>query len=222
MGRFMTPDWAATPVPIPYAKPALPQSLNLYGYVANNPITGIDPDGHQDPKSAPAGDKPVQTTKECDAATGASCTTEEEDTYDTQRSGNQITLYVKHVTTTTDANGKVISTNETITNAIYNVQKDGTIGFSRALQGEPGDQHSVTQNDAEKALGGASRVYDQIADKIRTDGLLRYVGTVVAAIPSAAHFVHEVAEKSFLKAAGTTIEHFSIEHVIDEGALVEK
>jgi RHS repeat-associated protein len=46
--RFMTPDWAATPVPIPYAKAGLPQSLNLYSYVENNPITGIDPDGHDD------------------------------------------------------------------------------------------------------------------------------------------------------------------------------
>src|SRR5205807_1742329 len=101
--------------------------LNLYGYVANNPITGIDPDGHQDPKPAPAGDKPVQTTTDCDAGTGASCTKEEEVTYDVQRNGNQITLYAEHHTTTTikDANGKTTSSNETttVTNAIYTVQK---------------------------------------------------------------------------------------------------
>ncbi len=48
LGRFMTPDWAASPVPIPYANPANPQTLNLYGYVQNNPITGTDPDGHWD------------------------------------------------------------------------------------------------------------------------------------------------------------------------------
>jgi RHS repeat-associated protein len=46
LGRFLTPDWAATPVPIPYANPANPQTLNLYSYVENNPITGTDPDGH--------------------------------------------------------------------------------------------------------------------------------------------------------------------------------
>lgn len=46
LARFMTPDWAATPIPVPYAKTGLPQTLNLYSYVDNNPITGIDPDGH--------------------------------------------------------------------------------------------------------------------------------------------------------------------------------
>jgi RHS repeat-associated protein len=42
MGRFVTPDWSATPTPVPYAT----LSLNLYAYVGNNPVTGLDPDGH--------------------------------------------------------------------------------------------------------------------------------------------------------------------------------
>jgi RHS repeat-associated protein len=45
-GRFMTPDWAATPTDVPYAQFGDPQSLNLYGYVRNNPNTGVDADGH--------------------------------------------------------------------------------------------------------------------------------------------------------------------------------
>jgi len=45
-GRFLTPDWSATPQVVPYAAMESPQSLNLYGYVQNNPVTGIDPDGH--------------------------------------------------------------------------------------------------------------------------------------------------------------------------------
>ena len=45
-GRFLTPDWSATPEPIPYASVGNPQTLNLYSYVENNPITGTDPDGH--------------------------------------------------------------------------------------------------------------------------------------------------------------------------------
>src|SRR5262249_10024968 len=29
-GRFLTPDWSATPIPVPYAQLSSPQSLNLY------------------------------------------------------------------------------------------------------------------------------------------------------------------------------------------------
>lgn len=46
LGRFMTPDWAAKPVDVPYANFGNPQSLNLYSYVQNNPTTLGDPDGH--------------------------------------------------------------------------------------------------------------------------------------------------------------------------------
>jgi RHS repeat-associated protein len=47
MGRLMSPDWAAVAEPVPYAKLGDPQTLNLYSYVGNNPLTHIDPDGHQ-------------------------------------------------------------------------------------------------------------------------------------------------------------------------------
>jgi RHS repeat-associated protein len=46
MGRFMSPDWSADPDPVPYAKFGDPQSLNLYTYARNNPMTLTDPDGH--------------------------------------------------------------------------------------------------------------------------------------------------------------------------------
>ena len=45
-GRFMSPDWSATPAAIPYANPGNPQSLNLYSYVLDNPVSTTDPDGH--------------------------------------------------------------------------------------------------------------------------------------------------------------------------------
>jgi len=46
MGRFMTPDWAAKPTNVPYASFGNPQSLNLYSYVENNPLSRVDLDGH--------------------------------------------------------------------------------------------------------------------------------------------------------------------------------
>jgi RHS repeat-associated protein len=46
MGRMMSPDWSAKVAPIPYAKLGDPQSLNLYAYVGNNPLSRFDPDGH--------------------------------------------------------------------------------------------------------------------------------------------------------------------------------
>jgi RHS repeat-associated protein len=45
-GRFLSPDWSSKAQPVPYAVLANPQSLNLYGYVLDNPLSGIDPDGH--------------------------------------------------------------------------------------------------------------------------------------------------------------------------------
>jgi RHS repeat-associated protein len=47
MGRFMSPDWSAKAEPVPYAKLGDPQSLNLYSYMLNNPLGGVDQDGHE-------------------------------------------------------------------------------------------------------------------------------------------------------------------------------
>ena len=46
MGRWMSPDWSAKVEPVPYAELDDPQTLNLYSYVGNNPLTKSDPDGH--------------------------------------------------------------------------------------------------------------------------------------------------------------------------------
>ena len=46
MGRWMSPDWADKPEAVPYSDLENPQSLNLYGYVNNNPLSKADPDGH--------------------------------------------------------------------------------------------------------------------------------------------------------------------------------
>jgi len=46
MGRFMSPDWSGDPSPVPWADMENPQSLNLYSYVGNNPLSRTDPNGH--------------------------------------------------------------------------------------------------------------------------------------------------------------------------------
>jgi RHS repeat-associated protein len=46
MGRWMSPDWAGKPEAVPYSSLDDPQSLNLYGYVGNNPLSKADKDGH--------------------------------------------------------------------------------------------------------------------------------------------------------------------------------
>ncbi len=46
MGRFLSPDWSAKVEPVPYSKLDDPQTLNLYDYMRNNPLAGVDADGH--------------------------------------------------------------------------------------------------------------------------------------------------------------------------------
>jgi len=52
-GRFITPDWAARPTAVPYAVFGDPQSLNLYTYVRNDPVTLADADGHAENVAPP-------------------------------------------------------------------------------------------------------------------------------------------------------------------------
>jgi RHS repeat-associated protein len=72
LGRFMTPDWAARPTAVPYAVFGDPQSLNLYGYVRNDPVSQADADGHEDPPHH--GTKAPQGASKCKANVSGPCT----------------------------------------------------------------------------------------------------------------------------------------------------
>ena len=58
-GRWLTPDWSAREEAVPYATLANPQTLNLYAFVADNPLARPDLDGHCE--NAGNGGKPGQT-----------------------------------------------------------------------------------------------------------------------------------------------------------------
>jgi RHS repeat-associated protein len=45
-GRWTSPDWSPNPQPVPYADLTDPQTLNLYAYVRNNPLSIRDFSGH--------------------------------------------------------------------------------------------------------------------------------------------------------------------------------
>jgi RHS repeat-associated protein len=46
LGRWLSSDWSAVPIAVPYANMANPQTLNLYAMVSDNPETFADLDGH--------------------------------------------------------------------------------------------------------------------------------------------------------------------------------
>jgi RHS repeat-associated protein len=46
IGHWISPDWSAKVEPVPYSKLDDPQTLNLYSYVRNNPVSQVDLDGH--------------------------------------------------------------------------------------------------------------------------------------------------------------------------------
>jgi len=45
-GRWLSADWSAVPVAVPYANLTNPQTLNLYAMVSDDPETFADLDGH--------------------------------------------------------------------------------------------------------------------------------------------------------------------------------
>lgn len=106
MGRFMSPDYSAYPDAVPFADFGNPQSLNLYSYVLNNPLTGADPSGH---------DVQLCTT---DSYGNQNCNIVSNDQYTAAQQGNNGSLNVPSLNTVgtngsgniTDSNGNTVGT----------------------------------------------------------------------------------------------------------------
>lgn len=71
IGRWMSPDWADKPEAVPYSSLDDPQSLNLYGYVHNNPLSLSDLDGHWPDWNSTFGQSVIGIGKELYNATAA-------------------------------------------------------------------------------------------------------------------------------------------------------
>ena len=84
-GRWLTPDWSSKVEPVPYARLNDPQSLNLYAYVGDNPLSTVDPDGHSGQDCANSNNHPAQ---ECSSDKGTS---------DKPEAQQQDTVTVEHV-----------------------------------------------------------------------------------------------------------------------------
>jgi RHS repeat-associated protein len=78
-GRWLSADWSAVPVPVPYANLTNPQTLNLYSMVADDPESFADLDGHDGDKSGTTGSGQQQSPGSggCPAATAHANSCEE-------------------------------------------------------------------------------------------------------------------------------------------------
>jgi RHS repeat-associated protein len=177
VGRFMSPDWAAKPVTVPYAKFGDPQSLNLYSYTENGPINRIDPDGHEDVKS-----DTVNTSTNSD---GSTTTTEQKkddkpEVSITRVNGMLVTITTTSTTTTTtnrDPDGKVTSINVDVKAdiTVTATNQHGQTVFSSTQKNVSVSNNTFTGKDLEAAPKTPSakfnnRKVSEDADKIPIAG----------------------------------------------------
>jgi RHS repeat-associated protein len=191
IGRWMTPDWSDAPSAVPYAKLTNPQSLNLYSFVTDDPLSHTDLDGHF--QSAPAsGACPNNNGDSCTVSTSTSVTVG-----GTLFGGGSV-VDVKQTTTTTyiDANGNKVEVSQTKeTQATYDKEAkfqgasertitstsvNGKSNAPDSYNSSDWKKSNVTASEFQKAMGGlAGRVMDMVVQNA-TPGL--YPGAAKAAV----------------------------------------
>jgi RHS repeat-associated protein len=125
LGRFMTPDWAARPTAVPYAAFGDPQSLNLYGYVRNDPVTRADADGHCDNGKAAWLNARGYVALAASVACGPTLTQTQQDRAQSMGTKNGY-VYVSAITDSRlnyDSNGHLVSSTVTTATARFSTEE---------------------------------------------------------------------------------------------------
>jgi RHS repeat-associated protein len=73
-GRWLSADWSAVPVAVPYANLSNPQTLNLYAMVADDPESFADLDGHQTADRLSQTAPPPTASSNCSGGGTSNCT----------------------------------------------------------------------------------------------------------------------------------------------------
>jgi len=174
VGRFMSPDWSATPTNVPYSHFDDPQSLNLYSYVENRPTVLVDPDGHEEVAS-----DTVNTTKNSDGSTTVTTVHQDESTTRWTNIGTSCNpIWVSTTTTqgtvtteTYGADGQFDSSRSSVQHTEDTVQtRNGetifhehrNVGPAMALNNPlpPSSGNQLVGEDFKKAVGALTAIED--------------------------------------------------------------
>ena len=130
-GRFLSPDWSSVPAPVPYANLTNPQTLNLYAFVADNPESFADLDGHCPNESGTASNSNTGTGGNCPPTTqnnASPVTPNSQNSFVTVDTKNgTATLTVTNSTTqiNKDSSGNPVSSTTTVTTNTVTVSTSG-------------------------------------------------------------------------------------------------
>jgi RHS repeat-associated protein len=169
MGRWLSPDWSAKIMPVPYAKLDNPQSLNLYAYVLNNPLKTVDKDGHVDDPCKGRSDCTVKIDKERNQMTVTQ--TSEKTVHSIDKDGNDVVTATKSTNTATFSmnTGKFITatTQTTTATAVNGRLTDVKIGDTTTI-----DRQTAVTHMSPEVFNGASKMAHAGVDRLSDNWLL--------------------------------------------------
>jgi|SRR5579859_875753 len=188
IGRWMTPDWAAKATTVPYARFGDPQTLNLYGFMANDPLNAVDADGHQQEECSQH-DGGGSPSKLCATKNIVPVVHDSKPQTESVRVGNNVvtttTIYHTATTTERDKNGKVTSVTVDVTKDTKTTAT-GPDGKTRTL----GEQEGIPVLSATLTGDNLKDTPQTIAAKLAN----RKIGEDVGDIPHVGPIVKKVAD----------------------------